>query len=108
MTITCNGEPVRTEARAIADLLHERLGDPRPPGVAVAGQRRGGAARRVGRAAARRRRCRREVVNGGAGRMTGLVIAGETLSSRLFLGTGGLPNVRARRPGARRGGARPW
>ncbi|MBU2694571.1 sulfur carrier protein ThiS [Pimelobacter sp. 30-1] len=36
MTITCNGEPVRTEARAIADLLHERLGDPRPHGVAVA------------------------------------------------------------------------
>ena len=35
MTITCNGETVRTEARAIADLLHERLGG-RPEGVAVA------------------------------------------------------------------------
>ncbi|GAA3681618.1 sulfur carrier protein ThiS [Nocardioides ginsengisoli] len=35
MTITCNGEPVRTEARAVADLLHERLGG-RPDGVAVA------------------------------------------------------------------------
>jgi sulfur carrier protein len=35
MTITCNGEPIRTEARAIADLLLDRLGA-RPEGVAVA------------------------------------------------------------------------
>lgn len=36
MTITCNGARADTEARTIADLLVERLGDPRPPGVAVA------------------------------------------------------------------------
>ncbi len=36
MTITCNGEPVRTEARSVADLLAERLGSASPEGVAVA------------------------------------------------------------------------
>lgn len=36
MTITCNGEPVRTEARTVADLLSERLGSASPDGVAVA------------------------------------------------------------------------
>lgn len=36
MTITCNGAPVSTEAGTVAELLVERLGHPRPPGVAVA------------------------------------------------------------------------
>ncbi|MEV4999603.1 sulfur carrier protein ThiS [Nocardioides sp. LML1-1-1.1] len=36
MTITCNGEPLRTEARTVADLLGERLGSAHPDGVAVA------------------------------------------------------------------------
>lgn len=36
MTITCNGEPLRTEARTVADLLAEHLGTASPDGVAVA------------------------------------------------------------------------
>lgn len=36
MTITCNGETWPTAARSLAELLAERLGDPAPPGVAVA------------------------------------------------------------------------
>lgn len=35
MTITCNGEPLAVEG-SVADLLRVRLGDPAPPGVAVA------------------------------------------------------------------------
>lgn len=36
MTITCNGEPLHTEARTVGDLLGERLGQTSPDGVAVA------------------------------------------------------------------------
>lgn len=36
MTITCNGVPAATGARTVTELLAERLGDPAPPGVAVA------------------------------------------------------------------------
>ncbi|KRB77865.1 hypothetical protein ASE01_06675 [Nocardioides sp. Root190] len=36
MTITCNGEAVSTTACSLADLLTARLGEPAPPGVAVA------------------------------------------------------------------------
>ncbi|HWJ10607.1 MAG TPA: sulfur carrier protein ThiS [Nocardioides sp.] len=35
MTITCNGEPWAAEG-SVADLLGARLGDPAPPGIAVA------------------------------------------------------------------------
>ena len=36
MTITWNGASVRTPHTTLADLLHERLGEPRPEGVAGA------------------------------------------------------------------------
>ena len=40
--------------------------------------------------------------------MSTLVIAGETLRSRLFLGTGGLPRPDLLRAGARGGASRRW
>lgn len=36
MTITCNGEPYATDARSVADLLDQRLGERDPGGIAVA------------------------------------------------------------------------
>ena len=36
MRLTCNGEAVEVDALTLADLLVVRLGDPRPPGIAVA------------------------------------------------------------------------
>ncbi len=76
----------------MADLLGARLGDPPPPGIAVAVN--GVVVPRatwpgIVLADGDRRRGR----DGGAGRMSALVIAGVELSSRLLLGTGGLSHV---------------
>ena len=106
MSITLNGAAVETAADRPTWSI-ARSGDARRPGVAVAVNGEV-VPRRPHGPRGRRRRRRRRGRDGGAGRMSRLVIAGETLASRLFLGTGGLPQPVLLRAGARGRAARRW
>ena len=98
-TIRINGEPEPLMARTVAELVAAKSDIPAGRGLAVAVNGRLVQARRLGGDAARTGRCGRDRARD-AGRMKEnhmrqpdpLVIAGQSFTSRLLLGTAGYPN----------------